>query len=202
MTIHMGKLTPASGLLLMAVALLTGAQAQAAPPVVQSFEFTYARGRVDRVNDISTTVPSAQTFDRLQASYPDIREVQLFCTPLSGPRFAYIDGLFYKLNQKARRDDARLITSDGPVELLDIDEPPSPLAGDFLMILNLTRDAGEACWREGRWSPLREPGRLHVRVEPDLKRRPLVAPAKPLQEIIHLRPRRRRQCQSRLALRV
>ena len=145
MTIPMGKLTPASGLLLTVAVLLTGTQAQAAPPTVESFEFTYARGRVDRVNDISATAPSADTSAKLSAEYPDIRDVTLFCTPLSGPRFAYIDGQFYKLNQKARREDARLITSEGPVELLDIDEPPSPMAGDFLMILNLTRDAGEGC---------------------------------------------------------
>ncbi len=120
-----------------------GAHAQSVE--VESFEYLYASGRVVRLTDIGSSLPSPATASRLQTQYPDIGPILLFCTELSGPRFAYFGGAFYKLNEKARREDARVVTNEGPQGLLDIDEPPSPLAGDFRMILNLVRDAGEGC---------------------------------------------------------
>ncbi len=52
---------------------------------------------------------------------------------------------FFALNEKAGRQGAYVTTEAGRAEVLDIDKPPSPLAGDFLTILALTRDAGAAC---------------------------------------------------------
>ncbi len=125
------------------LAVVPGAHAQSVE--VESFEYLYASGRVVRLTDIGSSLPSPATASRLQTQYPDIGPILLFCTELSGPRFAYFGGAFYKLNEKARREDARVVTNEGPQGLLDIDEPPSPLAGDFRMILNLVRDAGEGC---------------------------------------------------------
>ncbi|HEV7436574.1 MAG TPA: hypothetical protein VGO22_17165 [Pseudorhizobium sp.] len=130
---------------ILALVLLAGAEARSAPLVAQSFGFMHAPGRGEEFTDLGTSPPSADTAAKLQARYPSIGEVQLYCTPFSGPRFAYIDGTFYNLNQKARREGAYVSTSEGRKELLDIDKPPSPIAGDFLLILNLDRDAGEAC---------------------------------------------------------
>jgi hypothetical protein len=112
---------------------------------VESFEYEYASGRVVRVTDIGSALPSEATMSLLQSQYPDIGPILLFCTQLSGPRLAYFGGAFYKLNEKARREGARVMTNEGPQGLLDIDKPPSPMAGDFRMILNLTRDAAEGC---------------------------------------------------------
>lgn len=137
--------TPTAKVLLALVFLLAGAEARSEPMVVQSFGFTYSPGRVEEFTELETSSPSAETAAELNTRYPAVGDVQLYCTAFSGPRFAYIDGVFYKLNQKARREGAYVVTNEGPKELLDIDEPPSPFAGDFLMILDLVRDAGEGC---------------------------------------------------------
>jgi hypothetical protein len=125
------------------LAAVPGVHAQSVE--VESFEYEYASGRVVRLTDIGSSLPSPATESRLETEYPDIGPILLFCTELSGPRFAYFGGAFYKLNEKARREGARVVTNEGPQGLLDIDKPPSPMAGDFRMILNLTRDAGEGC---------------------------------------------------------
>ncbi|MCJ8521517.1 hypothetical protein ABID21_004648 [Pseudorhizobium tarimense] len=112
---------------------------------VESFGFPYAHGRVETFSDAKSSQVGAATALQLKERYPQIQDVRLFCIDVSGPRLAYIDGIFYALNEKAARQGAYVTTAPGRAEVFDIEKPPSPVAGDFLMIFALTRDAGEAC---------------------------------------------------------
>ncbi|MGW9231975.1 hypothetical protein ACWGPT_14050 [Pseudorhizobium sp. NPDC055634] len=130
---------------LAACLLLFQSAAKAEVVEVESFGFPYAPGRFERFTDVMSSELGAATTAAIKERYPSIQNIQLFCTGLSGPRLAYIDGVFFALNEKAGRQGAYVTTEAGRADVLDIDKPPSPLAGDFLTILALTRDAGAAC---------------------------------------------------------
>lgn len=142
------RTTPGKGAVrtgLASVLLLLATAAQGEPVVVDSFRFSYSPGRTVEFDDIKETMPGLEAAAELKRHYPEVENVRLYCTTSTGPRFAHIDGEFYKLNQKSRRQGAYVVTSNGREKLLDIEEQPSPLAGDFLLILNLVRDAGKGC---------------------------------------------------------
>ncbi len=134
-----------AGVTLAAYLLLASGAASAGAVVVESFGFPYANGRFERFTDVTDAEIGEATALRMAERYPEVKEIELFCIGLSGPLLAYIDGTFYALNEKAGRRGAYVTTEAGQADVLDIDKSPSPLAGDFLTILDLTRDAGEAC---------------------------------------------------------
>ena len=131
--------------ILAACFLLSSGAGTAHAVEVESFGFPYAHGRYERFADVTASQIGDATAGRMKEHYPQVTDIELFCNGLSGPRLAYIDGTFYALNEKAGRRGAYVTTEAGQADVLDIDKSPSPLAGDFLTILALTRDAGEAC---------------------------------------------------------
>jgi len=134
-----------AGVTLAACLLLAGGAASAAAVEVESFGFPYAHGRFERFTNVTESEIGEAAALRMEERYPQVRETQLFCIGLSGPLLAYIDGVFYALNEKAGRQGAYVTTEAGRADVLDINRSPSPLAGDYLTILALARNAGEAC---------------------------------------------------------
>ena len=96
---------------LAACLLLFQSAAKAEVVEVESFGFPYAPGRFERFTDVMSSELGAATTAAIKERYPSIQNIQLFCTGLSGPRLAYIDGVFFRTERESRQ--AGRVRNDG-----------------------------------------------------------------------------------------